>query len=877
MKFNFVFAVLLSFLTLFLNLSILNAQIVEEKWTCHSTEFEAKLRSKYPALGTRSDFENTIQKVINTRKSERSTNQEFDTIPVIVHVIHNGDAVGVNENISQAQINSQITALNNDYGKISGTLGDNSLSFSSDSKIRFALALYDPNGELLTEPGIDRVLYASQASWTDTQIDATLKPNTQWDPKRYLNIWTVTFGGSSKSVLGYAQFPERANSGLSDLQSSEVANTDGVVISYRAFGTTGNISTTYNKGRTASHEIGHFLGLYHIWGDQQDCSGTDYCGDTPPCSAENYNCPTTAPIQCSNQTRLISNYMDYSPDGCMNNFTNNQTARMQAVLNSSPRRLDLLSSTVHIPTFSPFAKFTESSSLICEGDQITLTDISTNNPTNRVFSIYPTGNATPTVTTTSSPFNFTCTQSGVYDISLTSTNAYGQNTKYKSQYLGVVSKQTLSIPFYENFQSNSYLPNWISYNLDTITNWKRTTPIITVDGISKTLIGSNGSATYAYFANNYEDDFSYTRDAIISPSINMSNFTSLTLNFDVAYATIRTGGILYTDSLQILITTNCGASFTKIWQKGGTQLTSTTFNTAGFVPTTKTVWRNETITLSNFINTGNFNLAIVNLSGYANNLFLDNISISGITIQTVPASNFYASPKVVCQGSSVQFSDSSTNKPTGWNWNISGATTTSFTSQNPVATYTSTGIYDVQLTASNIAGTGNTKTKAGYIQVVPLPTISITGTTLLSSLSNGNQWYKDNQLIQWATTTSFSIPSSASGTYYVVNTLAGSTCKSNSQTISLTDLKNQLNDGILDVKLFPIPATNELQIETSNGEINLSDLEIFDLLGRKYEIKSIQNNDSNLVSFDINHLSPGTYLAKINLNGKTVFKRWVKI
>ena len=282
-------------------------------------------------------------------------------IPVVVHVIHNGDAVGVNENIADGQVLSQITVFNQDFRRMSGTPGFGS---GVDTTIEFCLAKVDPNGNPTT--GIDRVSRSAASYNTMAAIQAA-KTATIWDPTKYLNMWTFAFGGGMASTLGYAQFP--SGSGLEGMGTDPCiddlgggnATTDGVVCNFNTWGSrtifpTGTYAgTQYDKGRTMTHEVGHMFGLRHTWGDG-GCESDDFCADTPNCDSDYYAGAGTggcnAPFQCGN-TRQIENYMDYSDDGCMNIFTQNQKDRMLAVLMNSPRRDDLLVSTVCEPTTQP--------------------------------------------------------------------------------------------------------------------------------------------------------------------------------------------------------------------------------------------------------------------------------------------------------------------------------------------------------------------------------------------------------------------------------------------------------------------------------------------------------------------------------------------
>lgn len=322
---------------------------------CATTGYEKYLQAVYPDRMTESQFEAWINPLIDNAKSNKSQNGGIITIPVVVHVIHAGQAYGVAPNITDTQVQSQITVMNNDYRKASGTPGFNTDPVGADVMIQFALAKVDPNGNPTN--GIDRVNLC-YTSWTQAGVNSYVKPRTIWDPTKYMNMWSVQFGGSSSTLLGYAQFP--SNSGLAGLNASGgVATTDGVVANYSTFGSsdyddgTFILGAPYDKGRTMTHEVGHFLGLRHIWGDAT--CGTDYCADTPTAHTANYTCNAFI-ASCDNASvyEMVQNYMDYTNDTCMNIFTVNQKDRITAVMNNSPRRLELKTSTadIAIPLFA---------------------------------------------------------------------------------------------------------------------------------------------------------------------------------------------------------------------------------------------------------------------------------------------------------------------------------------------------------------------------------------------------------------------------------------------------------------------------------------------------------------------------------------------
>jgi hypothetical protein len=260
-------------------------------------------------------------------------------------VIHNGDAIGTNENIAAEQVESQIQVLNEDYRRMMGSPGYNSSPVGADTEIEFCLAQIDPNGNPTT--GIDRV-EVSQSELGYSAID-NMQEDTQWDPDDYMNIWVCNID-PDLGLLGFAQFPN--NSGLEGAPNyNGPAGTDGVVISYLYFGSEdiyddGEYQYPYNKGRTTTHEVGHFFGLEHIWGTGESnpgCNSSDFCDDTPESNGPNGNC--VEHFSCDSYD-MIENYMDYTNDDCMNIFTLDQKDRMMTVLDNSPRRASLLNSNV---------------------------------------------------------------------------------------------------------------------------------------------------------------------------------------------------------------------------------------------------------------------------------------------------------------------------------------------------------------------------------------------------------------------------------------------------------------------------------------------------------------------------------------------------
>jgi len=241
-------------------------------------------------------------------------------IPVVVHVVSNTPV----QDISDEQVHSQIDVLNRDFRATNPDVSTVPAPFAplvADARVEFYLATVDPAGAPTN--GITRTTTATATFVDDDAVKSSATGgHDAWPADRYLNIWVCPLGGG---LLGYAQFP-----------GGDPA-TDGVVITYTGFGTTGTATAPFHLGRTATHEIGHYLNLFHIWGDDGDgCSGTDQVDDTPNQGGANTGVPTFPHVSCSNGPNgdLFVNYMDYVDDPVMVMFTHGQAARMEACLDT---------------------------------------------------------------------------------------------------------------------------------------------------------------------------------------------------------------------------------------------------------------------------------------------------------------------------------------------------------------------------------------------------------------------------------------------------------------------------------------------------------------------------------------------------------------
>ena len=248
-------------------------------------------------------------------------------IPVVVHIVYNN----ADQNISNEQVRSQINVLNEDFRKKNKDAAYIPSAFrdlAGDARIEFRLATLDPSG--FTTNGIVRTSTSVAGFAQDDKIkSAALGGDDPWNRDQYLNLWV---GNLTGGIMGYSSIPGCA------------AEKDGVVINYRAFGTTPNVMAPFNKGRTTVHEIGHWLGLRHIWGDT-DC-GDDKIDDTPPQAGPTRGCPSGVIATCSSGSagNMYMNFMDFTNDECTNMFTVGQTYRMRELFNAGGARSALLNS-----------------------------------------------------------------------------------------------------------------------------------------------------------------------------------------------------------------------------------------------------------------------------------------------------------------------------------------------------------------------------------------------------------------------------------------------------------------------------------------------------------------------------------------------------
>jgi hypothetical protein len=320
---------------IFIYLIFLNLPQIQAQERCAVPQILEEREKKYPELSTEK-FENWISEKKEQRaQSSQRKQSNLVQIPVVFHIIHNGEPIGVGGNLLKSKIDRQLEILNEDFNRLNSdtteTL-DEFRTLAASFEIEFIYAKQDPDG--FETNGIVRVP-GSQASY-NYQERAILSSESYWPAEDYLNIWVADLANGS---LGWAEFPVSNLAGLDAASNNRLI--DGVTLDYVYFGDNPDSPSFESKGRTATHEMGHFFGLRHIWGDG-GCTVDDYCEDTPTASRSSTGCDLSK--NTCESLDMVQNFMDYTNDPCMNIFTMDQKSRVRTVVENSPRRKSLTES-----------------------------------------------------------------------------------------------------------------------------------------------------------------------------------------------------------------------------------------------------------------------------------------------------------------------------------------------------------------------------------------------------------------------------------------------------------------------------------------------------------------------------------------------------
>lgn len=565
-------------------------------------------------------FENRINAWILQNQMRRSTANVDFTIPTVIHVIQSTTT----DSISDACLHSQIEVLNEDFQKLNADtslIPADFLPVLGNGSIEFCLATRDPNGNPTS--GITRTVSPAWAEH-DYNDEDSLKALIQWPPTQYLNIWVPA--SIANNLLGYATFPNKL---------ATEPESDGVVINGNHMGRGSCANAPYDRGRTATHEVGHWLGVFHTFAGG-GCQGTNAstCGisgdnicDTPPVSGSTFGCPgvkntcTETPVD---QNDMTMNFMDYVHDTCMYMFTAGQVMRMHAVLGTD--RSVISSGSNHTATgcacsaaspCAPLAGFSANRTSICPGQTVTFIDQSSGPATSWLWT-FPGGN--PANSTQQSPV-VTYPNSGAYPVQLAVTNAIGSDTVIQLGYVTV--NQVSSPPLVESFES--VLPSdWMIENTDNAGTW-------TITGAAASL------GSQSIFIDNWNYDALGTTDAVVSGAIDLRNFGAARLGFDYAYQE----ALANHDTLEIYLSSDCGVSWNLAWKKGGNDLATVPGPgiATAFVPVLAGEWASDSIDLSSYLGNSGFKAKFQNIGYGGNTLWLDNINMSGIVGISDPKSS----------------------------------------------------------------------------------------------------------------------------------------------------------------------------------------------------------------------------------------------
>ena len=586
---------------------LLSIQVVfAQSIPCFTTEMHQHEMSKNELFAQgHEQFKNAVW--LNQNPETESLNTYI--IPVVVHVVHNGGP----ENISRAQVLDAIARLNEDFRRLNPDTGNTRAiwnGIAADMNIEFRLATKDPNGECTD--GIVRVM-----SGLTNQAGDNVKDLSNWDRTKYMNIWVVgsieNFTGGQGTILGYAYYPN---------QWASYQN-DGILIRHDCMGRIGTATGSFGiqyQGRTLTHEVGHYLGLPHTFED--GCQDGDYCQDTPPTANPNYGCPLGINT-CSNDVPdmpcQVENYMDYANGICANMFTNDQRTVMQNSLLVFNLRGSLitvanLATTGVTNPSGPCAPIADMGTLqkrtICAGDSITFYDASWNGVPNTWSWAFAGG--TPAVSSDSAS-TVVFGQAGMYQVSLTVSNAAGTDSKATNNYI-VVATDTGMVPgFYvENFEDTAKVrQEWVRLTNNPTSNWKVNLTV----GLS----GSN-----SMWVNNYSKPAGETED-LLAPVYDMTGNGISTFSFRYAYAP-RT--VDDTDQLRVLVSKDCGNSWLPRKVLKGNDLRTVNGNVnIPFTPQGQAQWKEASFTMSPFANEPWLLVKFEFTSGGGNNIYLDDINI----------------------------------------------------------------------------------------------------------------------------------------------------------------------------------------------------------------------------------------------------------
>lgn len=597
---------------------------------CAHTLIESKIEKEMGYFGTKDFFENWIDQKIQTRRSTPQiarVQNERRLIPVVVHVIHNGTPLGSAANIPDSQIFEQIRILNEDFRRLNSDTVRTPAEFqpvAADANIEFVLAKQDPSG--LPTSGIVR-LQGPKTSYNPNNDAVLIGQLSQWNPVEYMNMYVVPL---VQPFIGYASFP------ISDLPGLNFSPTpaiiDGVTIDFRFFGVGGS-ATSSSRGRTATHEVGHYFGLRHIWGDG-GCGVDDFVTDTPDQDNSNTVCNANPSRFSCGSNDMIQNYMDYTPDACMNLFTFGQVERFNVVLENSPRRVTLVNNRATqepelIDLDLALTRIIQPVDAICEltiTPQVEVQNVGSSSISSARLEFLRNGvvveskRFTLDLETgeneilTFAPASLSAGNNEI-EFRITQVNdQVDQNPDNNSKTSNPILQGEIVLPY--SYDIQSFPGDWVIRNPDESFTWQRTN------------ISIGGQPQQAVYIRHYEYEGNGQLDYFISPLVDLDKYPNAQLVFEVAHAPYNQPGS--EDELIIMVSEDCDPVFDlagALYQKSGVRLETSAPTLNEFIPTSDDQFRTEVFNLESFQSLGKVRISITTRNAYGNNIYLRNIRI----------------------------------------------------------------------------------------------------------------------------------------------------------------------------------------------------------------------------------------------------------
>jgi PKD repeat protein len=540
--------------------------------------------------------------------ADRGGDLETFVIPVVFHIVHNNGP----ENIEDDQVLNAMEILNRDFRKLNNDISlvvDDFQSITADVGIEFRLATKDPDGDCTT--GINRIV----SDLTDEGTDE-MKSLIYWPRNKYLNIWVCA---DADGNAGYSNLPPMVN-------MSWLASIDGVVIRADYLGSIGTSTST--RSRTLTHEVGHWLNLYHPWGGSNNpgltanCNDDDLVDDTP--RTVGWSSCSLSGASCLSPLDNVQNYMEYSY--CTRMFTEGQSVRMRAAITSSvAQRNQLITYTNHLATGveNPplcLAQFSVDRRSVCAGEQVQFTDESYHGITSWTWDF-----GDGTVISGSDPLQFqnpmhTYNSPGMYSVSLLIENASGELESTEQNFISVFDTADLSAPFAEGFESLWPDGKWSVQNTNEDLTWE-VTPAAAYSG------------TKCLRLRNFNNSLIDNSDDLVSSTFDMTGMDTVYVSYKWAYANKPNET---DDRLRISASGDCGQSWQLIRiRKGLTNLPTVPPSGSAFTPSSATQWNGEVLEISNeALMTDRFRIRIEFIAKGGNNVFLDDINVWAVEDQS---------------------------------------------------------------------------------------------------------------------------------------------------------------------------------------------------------------------------------------------------